>query len=492
MPLFGPNTSNAIASGFRGQNLLEELQAKALENKVRQEQLSAAQNQRAGQMLVADALARVLGTDTQQALPFRQPKKPSAGAPPAAPLPPGAQVVPPVPGMPNPGVQMQPLPPPGGAAAPGMPAGGAPAAPPAVAPVQAPEPVMDEQAAPKGGVKFSWKDVLEDISTRKDVPSGVRFAAIQEIKKEMEAETAREDKNYQKELDREARLNRELDVLEKRYTMAGTNEAEKLHIKAQYDQVLERIRGQNRVTVAGMNIDASQQRLEAQLAQDRDIFMQRDATTRRGQDMLAAVRQGQIDVRWDEDMRKAAAVLPGVVDEFDSIFADAERLLNMPGLATATGLKAWLPTLPGTAAADFEKALNSLKAKIGFGQLSAMRAASPTGGALGNVSNQEVGFLQNTIRSLDLEQHPQTFVANLRAIKDHASRAKERTYQKFETLYGEKPSGGPVPAGDPAPDAERWSITDFPQYQSTPDGQTFDGPDGAIYIRRGNEIIKLQ
>ena len=72
-----------------------------------------------------------------------------------------------------------------------------------------------------------------------------------------------------------------------------------------------------------------------------------------------------------------------------------------------------LSNLAGTDAADLSKLLESVKANAGFDKLQSMREASPTGGALGQVSNTELGFLQSVFGNLEQSQSPEQLKYNL-------------------------------------------------------------------------------
>ena len=72
-----------------------------------------------------------------------------------------------------------------------------------------------------------------------------------------------------------------------------------------------------------------------------------------------------------------------------------------------------LSKIPGTAATDLTKLIDSVKANAGFDKLQAMREASPTGGALGQVSDKEIRFLQSVFGSLDQDQSPNQLRYNL-------------------------------------------------------------------------------
>ena len=63
--------------------------------------------------------------------------------------------------------------------------------------------------------------------------------------------------------------------------------------------------------------------------------------------------------------------------------------------------------IPGTDAKDLTRLLDAVKANAGFDKLQDMRDNSPTGGALGQVSNTELGFLQSVFGNLDQDQTPQ-------------------------------------------------------------------------------------
>lgn len=88
-----------------------------------------------------------------------------------------------------------------------------------------------------------------------------------------------------------------------------------------------------------------------------------------------------------------------------------------------TNAGAWLPTtgaagsvmsgVGGTAAADISANLETLKAAASFGSLQAMRQASPTGAALGAVSDTEIKLLNAEIAALSQSQSQEQFLRNL-------------------------------------------------------------------------------
>ena len=70
------------------------------------------------------------------------------------------------------------------------------------------------------------------------------------------------------------------------------------------------------------------------------------------------------------------------------------------GMLPVTGMAgAAMEGIPGSAAHDVSKLVDTLKASIGFDALNRMRQNSPTGGALGQVSERELAFSSQPSRA---------------------------------------------------------------------------------------------
>ncbi len=72
----------------------------------------------------------------------------------------------------------------------------------------------------------------------------------------------------------------------------------------------------------------------------------------------------------------------------------------------------------GTAASDVSELIGTVKANAGFAELNKMRNSSPTGAALGSVTEQELAFLQKTIGSLEQKQTEGQLRYNLKRVKN--------------------------------------------------------------------------
>jgi hypothetical protein len=90
------------------------------------------------------------------------------------------------------------------------------------------------------------------------------------------------------------------------------------------------------------------------------------------------------------------------------------------GTWRAMGARAMSGYTPGSVnpTIDFDALVEQTKALIGFDELSSMRRASPTGGALGNITERELSYLQSVAGSLNPNQSQAQFrqqLANIRA-----------------------------------------------------------------------------
>jgi len=102
------------------------------------------------------------------------------------------------------------------------------------------------------------------------------------------------------------------------------------------------------------------------------------------------------------------------VQSVDDLIGQVSRL--------TTGYGSVLANLPETAARDFAAELQTLKANIAFNELTAMREASKTGGALGQVSNVELQLLESALGALDTGQSPVNLKKQLVKIKESVQR----------------------------------------------------------------------
>lgn len=87
---------------------------------------------------------------------------------------------------------------------------------------------------------------------------------------------------------------------------------------------------------------------------------------------------------------------------------------------------------PGSPAFDVDKMLDTIKANVGFDRLQAMRDSSPTGGALGQVTELELKLLQSSLAALDQGMSPKRFREQLMIVRDQ--------YMKVTGLLAQDPA----------------------------------------------------
>jgi hypothetical protein len=130
-------------------------------------------------------------------------------------------------------------------------------------------------------------------------------------------------------------------------------------------------------------------------------------------------------LRIDNSMNKADIVIGNIDKAFDQISPFTTGLI---GDIRST----MLGRVTGSGAYDLEKTLDTVKANIGFKELEDMRAASPTGGALGQVAVQELLYLQAALSSLDKGQSQGQLRENLMKVRTHFNNWKKTVQQSRE------------------------------------------------------------
>ena len=94
-------------------------------------------------------------------------------------------------------------------------------------------------------------------------------------------------------------------------------------------------------------------------------------------------------------------VIEAEKQRFDTVSRVIEKARTLLQDATNAGWGGLLEKLPDSSQKALAEYLQTLKGNVGFAKLQEMRNNSPTGGALGNVSDTEIRLLQSVLGSLD-------------------------------------------------------------------------------------------
>jgi len=100
-----------------------------------------------------------------------------------------------------------------------------------------------------------------------------------------------------------------------------------------------------------------------------------------------------------------------------------------------------LKDVAGTPAYDLSQTLSTLQANAGFDRLQEMRDNSKTGGALGQVSERELGLLINAYQAITQSQSRKQLIENLDAFEKQLDQSWQRVNMAYELDYGEKYEG---------------------------------------------------
>jgi hypothetical protein len=182
----------------------------------------------------------------------------------------------------------------------------------------------------------------------------------------------------------------------------------------------------------------------ARLEFDREKFEAEKA------DKATAAASGGMDpktkAKFDQAYPQAIRNLQSSTTELDKDIADVQSLISdEDGLNVITGV--YGANTPNISAASrrAQALYDKIRAGAGFSALQAMRDASPTGGALGNVSNQEGAKLEQSVAAFAQNQDADDLRDALRQYLIDLKMAQENVRAAFDETYSYR---GEVPSSD--------------------------------------------
>jgi hypothetical protein len=183
-----------------------------------------------------------------------------------------------------------------------------------------------------------------------------------------------------------------------------------------------------------------------------------------------------------KEIQKREAALPqatssvkSIESKSDQFIKELEKLRDDEGLDQITGPVYGRTPSVSRAGSRAQSTYDKIFAKGGFQALQDMREASKTGGALGNVSNEEGRRLEKSIvGGLDRTQNIADVKQGINDLIDEIRVSKARVREAYDSTYSYKSGGGAAPAAAPASNVV-----------VTPDGQshTFPTPAAAAQFK---------
>jgi len=134
----------------------------------------------------------------------------------------------------------------------------------------------------------------------------------------------------------------------------------------------------------------------------------------------------------------------------DNLINDLERLKNHPGLSNITGVIAGRTPSLTAQGREAQALYKKIIARGGFQELQNLRQSSPTGGALGNVSNQENQSLREAFGALDQTQDASSVKNEIDRIVTNIGGSKNRVREAFDMTYDYKNNAPRSNAAPPA------------------------------------------
>ena len=140
-----------------------------------------------------------------------------------------------------------------------------------------------------------------------------------------------------------------------------------------------------------------------------------------------AAAVGTAKVKAAQGSAKAKRVRDSAITGLDKIDDDLTAILDSGALSKVVGspYATLLPNMPGGEAADVDALIEGLKDKLSIAAISDMRASSPNGGAVGQVTEGEWDKLANTFVSLKKSQSVEQFQSRLNDLRSQIASMRE-------------------------------------------------------------------
>ena len=256
--------------------------------------------------------------------------------------------------------------------------------------------------------------------------------------------------------DRKAALAQKADAVEKMYNFKIDN------MNATLDATLRRITNEEHKTELKNAVDVQKNEL-TKMKNDilRELGVEKNNKPDKppsgyratAEGTLEAIPGGPADLKQQGQFNQDTSSLNESLNSMDRLAQEANAIKEHPGLGGITGVRGIVPNIPGTAPANAQARLDTLKSQVAFGVLQNMRNNSKTGGALGQVSNIEEKMLQDNLAGLGRAQSKEEYQKALQRIIDYTEGAKDRLRKAYNMKHG-----GSSPQTPQGVDPRVWAV----------------------------------
>lgn len=156
--------------------------------------------------------------------------------------------------------------------------------------------------------------------------------------------------------------------------------------------------------------------------------------------MEEAKMQAKADFEAKQKKPKLVSQFRMLSDDIENIESTIDKAIGQVE-SGAGGKSSIFSFVPGTLERDFAATLSTIQADAAFGRLQEMRDSSPTGGALGQVSERELELLRNAKVALENSQSEAQLLENLERYRQARRNAFDNVAEAFKDTYGSYPEG---------------------------------------------------
>ena len=200
-----------------------------------------------------------------------------------------------------------------------------------------------------------------------------------------------------------------------------------------------------------------------------------DADRSRYADAGAAIYQtrgqeeARADVQKESAAPKARSKLDSQISRINTVLGVVDEAKGAVSGATAGWGGSVAGRVPGTSAYDLRGTIDTIKANLSFDELQKMRDLSPTGGALGGITERELDLLSSSVQNLDANQSPEQLAKNLGQIEKHYRNYMELIQEGYDRQYSQP--GAQQAGQQPPPGYGVQQNQDGSQTIQTPEGR---------------------